>query len=184
MGPGVPVPWGVPMALGSSEGLQPARGQPWAELAPQGPCPPGASARPHSPCLEGLGFRSSKPWSCFKSGLQNSLRIDMKTNAFGVKPTPEQPSAPEGPRSGNAARSASYTGYRLSSHPSHISWFMGVTGLFYRVLNPFCTARRGRRDADNRQPGTFCLLVLECQRVSSSPSGCSPWHIPGDRARA
>lgn len=100
------------------------RGQPWAELAPWGPC---------LPCLEGLRFGSSNPRSCFKSGLQNSLRINMKANAFSIKPTPEQPSSPEGLRSGNAIRSASYTRRRLGSHPSRVSQFIGVTGLFYRV---------------------------------------------------
>lgn len=114
----------APAAPRAREGLQPVRGQPWAELAPWGPC---------LPCLEGLRFGGGNPRSCFKSGLQNSLRINMKANAFSIKPTPEPPSSPEGLRSGNAIRSATYTRCRLGSHPSHVSQFIGVTGLFYRV---------------------------------------------------
>lgn len=79
---GVPMPPGVPTALlppglvWGQRGLSSHRGVP---------------AHPHSPRLERLQFRSSNPQSCFKSGLQNSLRINTKTNTFSTKPVSATP---------------------------------------------------------------------------------------------
>ena len=156
-----------------------------AELALRGPCPPGGPARPHPPRLEGLQFGSGKPRSCFKSGLQNSLRINTKTSAFSMEPIPEQPSSPEGLRFGNAVRSASYSGCRLSSYPSHVSRFIELTALFYRVLNPLCSSRRGKERCKHQVTRNF--FGFECLNASGfqpHPLAAATWHVLGNRARA